>query len=219
MKSSFVKKESLSTDTETEIDPLLTRLSEKFKIEFKVVYSPNKQICRFSKNGEICYVNTRYPAEKLGYGICHKLAHKHLKSRCVSSDTEEEQEALRFTSELMMPEKEIKSILRKSLSLFQIKKIFPYCSYEDIANRLLHFKKMALTMWSNYNISYRKIPKGMVLSKQPSSFEIECMHYAYKTQSSNIRRHENKGILCTAYFISKEYSRNKKVLMFTEKFK
>lgn len=192
---------------------IFDRISKKYNVKIKVAKFKRDVPSIFSKNRNVFYINKKHSLESQTYSIFHTLAHNHLGTVCSESTVDEEKAADNLTYELLIPIEEIKDYI--DYSLFKLKEIFPYCSFETIAKRLRSLKKNILTIWHNYTLVFRENSSSGSFNVKLDPFEIECMNYSYKTQDSIGRANENRKLRCFSYFI-KEESR-KKVILFTER--
>lgn len=194
-------------------DTIFNKISRIFNVEIKSLEFEKDVPSILSKNGKIFYVNEKYSLESQVYSIFHTLAHIQLGTECKKTTSSEEKAAEILTLELLMPENEIKEYI--NFSLFKLKNIFPYCSYEAIAKRILLLKKTNLSIWYDYKLVFREDSSDNPIGRDPDPFEMECMRYSYKIQGSVGRANENRGLKCNAYFI-KEKSK-KEIILFTER--
>lgn len=189
------------------------KISEKYNVTVKEAELKEDIPLLLSKNKNIFYVNKRYSLESQVYSVFHTLAHRQLGTLCSESNAEEEKAAEILTYELLIPEDEIRGFI--NYTLFKLKDIFPYCSFETIAKRLLYLRRIVLTIWYSYTLVFREKTTEDFSIKNPDPFEIECMKYSFKNQSSIGRANENRKLKCFSYFIKEESK--KKVILLTER--
>lgn len=194
-------------------EDIFNRIAEQYNVTIKPANFKKDVPALVSKDRKTFYINEDYSLESQAYAVFHMLAHIELGTRCADSNSQEEKAAEILTLELLIPEEEIKSYTFDKL--LKLKKVFPYCTYETIAKRLLCLKRGMLTIWYEYTLTSRQSYSEVKTPGQPDLFEDECMRYSYKHQCSIGRAHENKGLRCFSYFI-RENAR-KKVLLFTER--
>jgi len=192
---------------------IFDKISTQYDVKIKSADLKKNIPSVLSKNKKVFYVNKKFSLESQVYSIFHTLAHSQLGTICSKSTSSEEKAAEILNYELLIPEAEIKNHINDTL--FKLKDIFPYCTYETIARRLHLIKKYTITIWHNYELILRENPYGQPVNEKPHRWELECMRYSYRNQSSIGRGNENEKLRCLSYFI-KEESKNK-VILFTER--
>lgn len=189
-------------------------IRQRFSCEAEYKVLPNLTSVQLAPEGNKFYLDLRGTLHEQIYSIGeilarHKLENLGFDNQSLNSNTLE-----RETLSLLLPDDEFSPHSQKALSDLYV--LFPFCSPETLAKRILDFRQIILTIWYNYQMILRKAAQGMEFSKNPLQFETECMQYAYKTKSCIIRKHENQGIRCDTFFQSEHEKRINKIIMLTQ---
>jgi hypothetical protein len=183
-----------------------------FDTEYKIL--PDMTPAVLAPDGNKLYIDPHAPLSELGYSISKILVRRKLKMLGFECESLNGATVEHETLSLLLPDQEFQPHSHKPLS--DISLLFPFCTLEVLAKRILYFQKRILTIWNNYRMVLRTATKGLEYSKTPMPFETECMHYAYKVKNSMIRKHENRGIRCDTFFQSEEGKRIHRIIMLTQ---
>jgi len=132
-----------------------------------------------SEEGAVVVMDKTLPVERLNFAFSHELAHILLE-HSDEVDANEEKEANRFASELLMPFDEFSRLAHESLEA--LKEYFPQASYEAIANRKLFFNPGVLTVYDNEFFTRRVMSDGFAAPLNPTDIEKKVIFECYSAK-------------------------------------
>jgi hypothetical protein len=136
-------------------------------------------------NGPVVVLNETLPPERANFSLAHEVAHIIL-GHTGGVEPEEEGEANRLASELLLPE----ALFRQHLymNLRGLKNIFPQASFEVLGRRWLQFHSGVLTIVDDGNLSRRYISDGFSAPPEPVPFEWDIISQTYRD------RHDTEAV-------------------------
>jgi hypothetical protein len=149
--------------------------------------------------GEVV-INQNLPPERAHWAYCHELAH-HLLNHPAESpldasvEIEQENDANRLASELLLPEDLFAP--QAQLTLAELKALFPFASYEVLARRRLHFRPGLLTIFDNGKLTARLAVDGWNCPAHLFPLEQRALKECYASKSAEVFSAENMWVEAT----------------------
>ncbi len=164
----------------------------------------------------IVVLDKNLSSERVNWAYCHELAHHLLRHadnppRDNAEEREQENDANRYASELLLPAREFAP--QSQLSLSELKTVFPYSSHEVIARRRLAFRPGMLSIYDNHKMTAQLTPDGWNRPPQLLQIEREALDRCYRGREEVLL--ESEGMRIEATFID-EGRGVERVILFLE---
>lgn len=170
----------------------LDELSLRLGIPYR--FAPLPEGCKALLLDGTALINRNLTPEQAHWSFCHEAAHlqlghaRHL-PRDEFEEREQEREANLLASELLLPEAQFRPHSNESLS--ELKRTFPYASYEALARRRLYFRPGLLTICDNGKVTARLAPDGWNSLRALTPLEADAIRTCYRERADiHLRRNE-----------------------------
>ncbi len=130
-----------------------------------------------SPEGPVVVLDASLPQERKNFALAHEAAHILLDHNDGIAP-EEETEANRFASELLLPHDDFSPDAWRSLR--ELKEIFPHASFEAIARRRLAYVQGVLTIVDNGDVKRRLVSEDFTAPARPTALEWSVIDQCYK---------------------------------------
>ncbi len=136
--------------------------------------------------------------ERKCFTIAHELAEIELDGRDDLGLDERHRRANIMAAEILLPDAVFRNHVFNS-PLPELKRLFPACSFEVIARRILQFRRGVLTILDNGEITLRTASENLNYPSLPSQFEMETIKECYKIRADCHKEYNN--LRMESYFI------------------
>ncbi|MCX6641395.1 MAG: ImmA/IrrE family metallo-endopeptidase [bacterium] len=139
--------------------------------------------------GNVVILNQTLTPERAHWAYCHEVAHLLLHHPALlpideSAEIEQENEANRLASELLLPDELILPHIQHSL--LDLKQTFPFASHEVLARRRQLFRSGLLTIFDNGKMTTRLAPDGWSCPANLFPLEQQALKECYTNRSEVI---------------------------------
>jgi hypothetical protein len=154
----------------------LDELTARLKVPYRRARLPDG--CRgLLVDGAVVLADDLTP-EREHWAYCHEVAHLRLGHaakipRDDAEEREQESDANRLASELLLPEEDFRPYLFSTLK--ELKETFPFASHEVLARRRQTFRPGLLTLFDNDRLTSRTAPEGWNVSRLLFPIEQEAI--------------------------------------------
>lgn len=178
----------------------LDELSARLGVPYRFARLPDK--CRAYLMDGAAVLNDSLTPEQAHWSYCHEVAHLRLKHhenlpRDNTEEREQEAEANRMASDLLLPEKQFVPLVHHSL--LELKQAFPFASYEVLARKRLRYRPGLLNIFDNGKKTARLAPDGWNIPAQ--LFPIESEGFKECLKSKNGVTLEREGMKLEATYV------------------
>lgn len=139
-------------------------------------------------DGPVVVLDSGLPPERQHFSLAHEAAHILL-GHNGELQPEEELEANRLASELLLPGEEFAPIAH--LPLRKLKTAFPHASFEVIARRKLAWTDAAITVVDDGAVTRRFQAESFAAPPEPTSLEWGVISKCYREQSDISERDDD----------------------------
>lgn len=154
----------------------------------------------FKKNGQwYIQIDSHDTVERQCFTIAHELAEIELHDVPDFSIDEKHQMANYRAGEILLPDEIFKSLVFKH-TLYELKNLFPACSYEVIARRLVVFRRVIVTIYDNKNLTLRIGSEDIKYPVRPDAVELEIINDCY--EKCDLIRKTYNNLELEAYYIA-----------------
>jgi len=137
----------------------LDELSARFGVPYRFAKLPEK--CRAYLVDGAAVLNENLNSERAHWAYCHEVAHLQLghpanPPRDDAEERDQETEANRLASDLLLPEDQFAPAAQGSLT--ELKRTFPFASHEVLARKRMRYRPGLLTIFDNGKMTARLVP-------------------------------------------------------------
>lgn len=154
----------------------------------------------FKKNGQwYIQIDPHDTIERQCFTIAHELAEIELDDVQDISIDEKHHMANYRAGEILLPDKIFKPLVFKH-TLHDLKNLFPTCSYEVLARRIVVFRQVIVTIYDNKSLTLRIGSEGIRYPIRPDTVELEIINECYEKQE--LIRKTCANLQLEAYYIA-----------------
>ena len=166
----------------------------------------------FQKDGNwYILINPDDTIERQNFTAAHELAEIEMSQREDLTLDERHRLSNFRAGEILLPENVFRPLLFQK-SLYELKMIFPKCSYEVIARRSLIFRQSILTIMDNHSLTLRMASSEMNFPSRPDSVELKVIRECYAVK--NMVKESGDQLDFEGFYI--EVNKNiRRVILFT----